>query len=155
MKLLTFKHYCIQKSFFKRFVLPMISWSKFFEVGFYDKEKFIIKHGHLYIFNQGKDIRVELEKDQNTENINVKIDDIKEVKFSKVNQIYDNIIHEFSISLILKKTVKSFTVLDPTSTVEVIATLQALLNLRVEQRSDNTLLKDEIKSISKALTNKI
>jgi Ni,Fe-hydrogenase I large subunit len=72
-----------------------------------------------------------------------------------VNQIYDHIIHEYTISLILKNNVKSFTVLDPTSTVEVMATLQALVNLRQEHRSDNKLLKDEIKTLSKSLTNKI
>lgn len=135
--------------------MPMISWSKFFEVGFYDKEKFIIKYGNLYISNQGKDIRIELEKDQNLEKIIIKIDDIEEIKFSKVSQIYDSIIHEFSISVILKNSVKSFTVLDPTSTVEVMATLQALINLRQEQRSDKELLKDEINTISKSLTNRI
>ena len=155
MKILTFKHYCVQKSFFKRFVMPMISWSKFFEVGFYDKEKFIIKYGNIYIEGQNKSIRIELEKEEGLEKIKVILDDLENISFSKVNQIYDHIIHEYTISLILKNNVKSFTVLDPTSTVEVMATLQALVNLRQEHRSDNKLLKDEIKTLSKALTNKI
>ena len=135
MKTIIFKQYCIEKSKFKRFVLPMLSWSKFFEVGFYDKDKFIIKLGKVIVEESLKLIKVILENDQIHEEIVFYWEELIEYDYKKSSQINSQHIHEYVFILKFKNLEKTFMIMDHNSLIEVIENFEYLNTLFYNQKT--------------------